>query len=137
MNSNKFSEFPGGSIKSAKGIFPEKIKYPPINTIRSSPAASINVAITLNLADSFIPKKLMENIYDKGVKNINILLDKDAQEIALYYTVQFQNQGITTRNIIPSDKDAGEMGFSKINKILKESKETSFDDVIKQKLFNL
>jgi len=85
----------------------------------------------------FIPKKIIENIYDKGVKNINILLDKDAQEIALYYTVQFQNQGITTRNIIPSDKDAGEMGFLKVNKILKDSKETSFDDVIKQKLFNL
>ena len=92
---------------------------------------------SIPILGKFIPKKLIENIYDKGVKNINILLDKDAQEIALYYTVQFQNQGITTRNIIPSDKDAGEMGFSKVNKILKESKETSFDDVIKQKLFNL
>jgi hypothetical protein len=65
------------------------------------------------------------------------ILDKDAQEIALYYTVQFQNQGISTRNIIPSDKDAVEMVFSKVNKILKESTETNFDDVIKQKLFNL
>jgi len=85
----------------------------------------------------FIPKKLMETIYNKGVKNINILLDKDAQEQALHYVVQFGNQGISVRNIIPSDKDAGEMGFVKVNKILKESKKTGFDDVIKQKLFNL
>jgi DNA primase len=85
----------------------------------------------------FIPKKLMENIYNKGVKTINILLDNDAQEQALHYVVQLGNQGIKVRNIIPSDKDASEMGFSKVNQILKESKETNFDDVIKQKLFNL
>jgi hypothetical protein len=29
------------------------------------------------------------------------------------------------------------MGFSKVNKILKESVQTNFTDVIKQKLFNL
>jgi len=85
----------------------------------------------------FIPKKLMENIYDKGIKNVNILLDNDAQEQALHYVIQLGNQGIKVRNIIPSDKDAGEMGFSRVNEILKESKETDFSDVIKQKLFNL
>jgi DNA primase len=141
----------------ARSVFEEekfKYKNPPVskNVIMFENQINWNEPITLvegvfdamavkrnsiPILGKFIPKKLMENIYDKGVKNINILLDKDAQEIALYYTVQFQNQGITTRNIIPSDKDAGEMGFSKVNKILKESKETSFDDVIKQKLFNL
>jgi hypothetical protein len=29
------------------------------------------------------------------------------------------------------------MGFSRVNQILKESTETDFSDVIKQKLFNL
>lgn len=85
----------------------------------------------------FIPKKLMDGIYKNGVKNINILLDSDAQGQALHYVVQLSNQGISIRNIIPSDKDAGEMGFSKVNQILKESTETNFVDVIKQKLFNL
>jgi DNA primase len=141
----------------ARSVFEEekfKYKNPPVskNVIMFENQINWNEPITLveGVFDSmavkrnsipilgkFIPKKLIENIYDKGVKNINILLDKDAQEIALYYTLQFQNQGITTRNIIPSDKDAGEMGFSKVNRILKESKETSFDDVIKQKLFGL
>jgi DNA primase len=85
----------------------------------------------------FIPKKLMENIYHKGVKTINILLDTDAQEQALYYTVQFQNQGINTKNIKPSHKDAGEMGFSQVNKILKNTEETQFGDIISQKLAGL
>jgi hypothetical protein len=51
--------------------------------------------------------------------------------------MQFQNQGITTRNIKPSDKDAGEMGFSQVNTILKESKQTEFGDIISQKLKGL
>ena len=73
------------------------------------------------LFGKFVPKKLNESIYTKGVKNINILLDTDAQDQALYYTMQFQNKGITTKNVIPSEKDAGEMGFGEINHILKES----------------
>lgn len=85
----------------------------------------------------FIPKKLMENIYHKGVKTINILLDEDAQEQALHYTIQFQNQGINTKNIKPSNKDAGEMGFIKINSILKNTEKTQFGDIISQKLAGL
>ena len=89
------------------------------------------------LLGKFIPKTLNDTIYKKEVKSINILLDEDAQDQALYYTMQFQNQGITTRNIKPSDKDAGEMGFSQVNTILKESKETQFGDIISQKLAGL
>ena len=89
------------------------------------------------LLGKFIPKTLNDTIYKKEVKSINILLDEDAQDQALYYTMQFQNQGITTRNIRPSDKDAGEMGFSQVNTILKESKQTQFGDIISQKLAGL
>jgi len=141
----------------ARSVFDEetfKYKNPPVskNVIMFENQINWNEPITLvegvfdalsvkrnaiPILGKFIPKKLMENIYDKSVKNINILLDKDAQEQALYYVVQLGNQGIKVRNIIPSDKDAGEMGFSKVNHILKESKETDFTDVIKQKLFNL
>lgn len=92
---------------------------------------------TIPLLGKFIPKKLNESIYTKGVKNINILLDTDAQDQALYYTMQFQNQGINTKNVIPSEKDAGEMGFGEINHILKESEKTEFGDIISQKLLGL
>lgn len=89
------------------------------------------------LLGKFIPKKLNDSIYNNEVKKINILLDEDAQEQALYYTMQLQNQGIDTRNIKPSDKDASDMGFSQVNTILKESKETEFGDIISQKLLGL
>jgi hypothetical protein len=85
----------------------------------------------------FVPKKLNDSIYKEGVKKINILLDEDAQEQALRYTMQFQNQGIETTNIKPQEKDASDMGFEKVNQILKQTKKTEFGDIILQKLFSL
>lgn len=141
----------------ARSVFEDEIykyKNPPVskNVIMFENQINWNEPITLvegvfdamavkrnaiPILGKFIPKKLMDGIYKNGVKNINILLDSDAQGQALHYVVQLGNQGISIRNIIPSDKDAGEMGFSKVNQILKESVETDFSDVIKQKLFNL
>ena len=92
---------------------------------------------TIPLLGKFVPKKLNDAIYKNGVTGINILLDEDAQEQALRYTMEFQNQGITTKNIKPSEKDAGEMGFSQINSKLKETEETGFGDIISQKLKGL
>ncbi len=85
----------------------------------------------------FVPKKLNNAIFKNGVKSINILLDEDAQEQALRYTMQYTNQGIQTKNVIPSDKDASDMGFSEINSKLKETEETGFGDIISQKLKGL
>ena len=85
----------------------------------------------------FIPKKLNDAIFKNGVRSINILLDEDAQQQALHYTMQFTNQGIQTKNIVPSDKDASDMGFSKINSKLKETEQTGFGDIISQKLKGL
>ena len=89
------------------------------------------------LLGKFVPKKLSDSIYKEGVKKINILLDEDAQEQALRYTMQFQNNGIETTNIKPSDKDASEMGFSQVNELLKQTKKTEFSDIITQKLLGL
>ena len=51
--------------------------------------------------------------------------------------MRFTNQGIQTKNIVPSDKDASDMGFSQINSKLKETEETGFGDIISQKLKGL
>jgi hypothetical protein len=51
--------------------------------------------------------------------------------------MQFSNQGISTKNIKPTDKDASDMGFTEVNNKLKESKETGFVDIISQKLKGL
>ena len=85
----------------------------------------------------FVPKKLNDAIFKNGVKSINILLDEDAQQQALHYTMQFSNQGISTKNIKPTDKDASDMGFTQVNNKLKESEKTGFGDIISQKLKGL
>ena len=89
------------------------------------------------LLGKFIPKTLMDSIYKKGVRDIKIVLDKDAQDQALYYVNYFMNNGITVTNILPTEKDAGDMGFTKVNKILKETKNTDFEDIVSQKLQGL
>ena len=89
------------------------------------------------LLGKFIPKTLMDNIYKKGVKEIKILLDKDAQDQALYYVNYFMNNGITVTNILPTEKDAGDMGFSEVNKMLKQTKKSGFEDIITQKLMGI
>jgi DNA primase len=141
----------------ARSVFPEekfKYKNPPVskNIIMFENQINWDEPITLvegvfdamavkrnaiPLLGKFIPQKLNDSIYKRGVSEINILLDEDAQQQALRYTTQLQNQGITTKNIIPSEKDAGEMGFSQINTILKQSKKTEFSDIISQKLMSL
>jgi len=89
------------------------------------------------LLGKFVPRKLNDSIYSNEVKDINILLDEDAQDQALKYTIQFQQQGIDTKNIKPTDKDASDMGFSEVNSKLKESEQTGFGDIISQKLKGL
>ena len=89
------------------------------------------------LLGKFIPKTLMDSIYKNGVKKISVILDKDAQEQALYYVNYFMNNGITVTNILPTEKDASEMGFSQINKKLKNTESTEFSDIISQKLSTL
>ena len=141
----------------ARSVFDEekfKYKNPPVskNVIMFENQINWNEPITLvegvfdamavkrnaiPLLGKFVPKTLNDTIYKKEVKNINILLDEDAQEQALHYTIQYQNQGITTKNIKPTDKDASDMGFSEVNNKLKESEKTQFSDIISQKLKGL
>lgn len=141
----------------ARSVFDEekfKYKNPPVskNVIMFENQINWNEPITLvegvfdamavkrnaiPLLGKFVPKTLNDTIYKKEVKSINILLDEDAQEQALRYTVQYQNQGIATKNIKPTDKDASDMGFSEVNTKLKESEQTQFVDIISQKLKSL
>jgi DNA primase len=141
----------------ARSVFDEekfKYKNPPVskNVIMFENQINWNEPITLvegvfdamavkrnaiPLLGKFVPKTLNDSIYEKQDKSINILLDEDAQDQALKYTMQFQNQGINTKNIKPTDKDASDMGFTEVNNKLKESKETGFVDIISQKLKGL
>lgn len=95
------------------------------------------MAIKRNVIPLFgkiISKSLMELIFEKSVTDINIMLDRDAQKQALYYTNYFIEQGIRTKNIIPKEKDASEMGFSEATKVIRNTDFTNYTDIIFQKL---
>ena len=85
----------------------------------------------------FLPHKLKEKIFEKNVKEITILLDSDAIDDSTKHSDFFIKNGIKVKNIIPTDKDAGEMGFTDVNKLMKETEETGWDDLILTKLKNL
>jgi len=89
------------------------------------------------LLGKFLLSKLKNKIMEKGVKDVTIMLDSDAVEDSTKHTEWFQKNGIKVRNIIPTDKDAGEMGFKKVNELLKEAKETGWDDLVLSKLNNI
>ena len=89
------------------------------------------------LLGKFLLSKLKNKIMEKGVKDVTIMLDSDAVEDSTKHTEWFQKNGIKVRNIIPTDKDAGEMGFQKVNEMLKSAKETTWDDLVMAKLNNI
>ena len=89
------------------------------------------------LLGKFLLSKLKNKIMEKGVKDVTIMLDSDAVEDSTKHTEWFQKNGIKVRNIIPTDKDAGEMGFQRVNEMLKSAKETTWDDLVMAKLNNI
>ena len=89
------------------------------------------------LLGKFLLTKLKNKIMEMGVKDVTIMLDSDAVDDSTKHTEWFQKNGIKVRNIIPTDKDAGEMGFQKVNELLKGAKETGWDDLVLSKLNNI
>ncbi len=89
------------------------------------------------LLGKFLLSKLKNKIMEKGVKDVTIMLDSDAVGDSTKHTEWFMKNGIKVRNIIPTDKDAGEMGFQKVNKMLKDAKQTNWDDLVLSKLNNI
>ena len=85
----------------------------------------------------FIPRSLQNKIKEKGVKEINILLDSDAVDDSTKHANDFIKNGIKVKNVIPEGGDAGDLGFDKINNLLKETEETGWDDLILSKLNNI
>jgi DNA primase len=89
------------------------------------------------LLSKFLLKELRDKILNKGVSEVNILLDSDAIDDSTKHTEFFQKNGIKVKNIIPSDKDAGDMGFEKVNELIKDAEETEWSDLVLTKLKNL
>jgi DNA primase len=89
------------------------------------------------LLGKFLLSKLKNKIMEKGVKDITIMLDSDAVDDSTKHTEWFIKNGINVKNIIPSGKDASDMGFEKVNELLKGAKQTGWDDLVLSKLNNI
>ena len=89
------------------------------------------------LLGKFLLSKLRNKIMEKGVKEVTIMLDADAISDSTKHTEWFQKNGIKVRNIIPTDKDAGDMGFKAVSELIKGAKETGWDDLVLSKLNNI
>ena len=76
----------------------------------------------------FIPRSLKKKIFEKGVKEITIVLDSDAISDSTKHTEFFMKNGIKVKNVIPTDKDAGEMGFEAVKELITQ---TQYDELKK------
>ena len=89
------------------------------------------------LLGKFLLSKLKNKIFEKGVKEITIMLDSDAIEDSTKHSEWFMKNGIKVKNIIPTGKDAGELGYEKVNELIKTTTETGWDDLVLAKLNNV
>ena len=74
-----------------------------------------------------------EGWYDK----VNSLVDKMFQSIDKVDVNYINDRMFDIYDIIPSGKDAADIGFTEINKIIKNKTETNYEDIILQKLNQL
>lgn len=82
----------------------------------------------------FLLPTLKNKIKEKGVGEIVIVMDPDAVMASIKHSEYFIKNGIRVKNVILKDTDAGELGFEKTNKIIKETKQTNWDDLILTKI---
>ena len=89
------------------------------------------------LLGKFLLSNLNNKIFEKGVKEITIMLDSDAIEDSTKHSEWFMKNGIKVKNIIPTGKDAGELGYERVNQLIKTTTETGWDDLVLAKLNNV
>ena len=86
-----------------------------------------------HLADIHIRK--LHRFVEKKVKRIYVALDEDARKDAIKLSKFLMDYGISTYLLNMKDKDPSELGFKQFWKILKETKQSKFSDIIKGRLY--
>ena len=80
-------------------------------------------------------KKLHKKILEQKVKKVFLALDDDAQVDAMKISEKLMNEGIDVRKIDLKNGDPNDIGFKKLTKMLSETEETNFLDLMKYKLY--
>ena len=95
------------------------------------------IAIKRNAIPLFgktVPKSLMKKIYENCVKSIYILLDRDAMKDSIKMIDDFMKNGIDVYFVNLEEGDPSDVGFEKTINLIKETKQTSFSDLMRMRL---
>ena len=86
------------------------------------------------LLGKFPSKTLVKRLVEKNVKQIYVALDEDAKKDAIKLSKFLMDYGIKTYMLNLKEKDPSELGFSNFWKIIKNSKQSKFSDIIRERL---
>ena len=86
------------------------------------------------LLGKFPSKTLVKRLVEKKVKKIYVALDEDAKKDAIKLSKFLMDYGIQTYMLNLKEKDPSELGFSNFWKIIKNSKQSKFSDIIRERL---
>ena len=87
------------------------------------------------LLGKFPSKTLVTRLVEKQVKKIYVALDEDARRDAIKLSKFLMDYGIKTYLLEMKDKDPSELGFSDFWKIVKNTPQSKFSDIIKGRLY--
>ena len=87
------------------------------------------------LLGKFPSKTLVKRLVEKQVKTIYVALDEDAKQDAIKLSKFLMDYGIKTYLLNMKDKDPSELGFTKFWEIVKNTKQSTFSDIIKGRLY--
>ena len=87
------------------------------------------------LLGKFPSKTLVTRLVEKQVKQVYVALDEDAKKDAIKLSKFLMDYGIDTYLLNMKDKDPSELGFTKFWDIVKNTKQSSFSDIIKGRLY--
>ena len=87
------------------------------------------------LLGKFPSKTLVMRLVEKQVKKIYVALDEDARKDAIKLSKFLMDYGIKTYLLEMRDKDPSELGFSDFWKIVKNTQQSKFSDIVKGRLY--
>jgi DNA primase len=86
------------------------------------------------LFGKLILDKLKIKILEKGVKRVNIALDKDAMKNAISMADYFNSNGISVYFVELPEKDPSELGFNSITELIKNVKKLTPQKLLEYKI---
>ena len=76
----------------------------------------------------------VSEVYEKQVRTIYILLDRDALKDSIKMIDDFMKNGINVYFVNLEEEDPSDLGFYKTINLVKKTKQTSFSDLMRMRL---